>query len=75
MLFYDHIKGEIYDTGEGDVTSRRVAALQAEYAALEKAFEEYRKRVERSIGKEAEEALYALAKAHGVSVEDLYKVL
>jgi hypothetical protein len=69
MLFYDPI------TGEGDVTSRRVAALQVAYATLEKAFEEYRKQVERSIGKEAEEALYALAKEHDVSVEDLYKVL
>ena len=75
MLFYDPIKGEIYDAGEGDVTSIRVAALQANYATIEKTFEEYRKRVERSIGKKKEEALYALAEEHDVSVEDLYKVL
>lgn len=69
MLFYDPI------TGEGSALSRRIATLQADYALLEKTFEEYRKRAERSISKEAEEALYALAKEHDVSVEDLYKVL
>lgn len=59
--------------GSHQIMSRRNAGLAAAYAAVEKGFEEYRKRVQGELGEEREEQIYYKSEEHKVKDEETGK--